>query len=224
MKLVVCDDHRLLLEALGLALTEHGYHVAALVSSPEGAVEAARQHRPDIVLLDVNFPDGTSLAAISRIREACPTTRVVMLSAEADHAVVGRAIAEGASGYVGKEKPIQDIIEKLTQAVNGHVAVDPGLLQQALRTRKASDDPLWALQFLTDRVGGHALHHGGSDDGADGGDPRGAAQHGAHPRAEPPDQARRPLPPAGRRTDGGPRLGGHVARPHALTCCFMPLT
>ncbi|HET6666820.1 MAG TPA: response regulator transcription factor [Intrasporangium sp.] len=151
MKLVVCDDHRLLLEALGLALTEHGYHVAALVSSPEGAVEAARQHRPDIVLLDVNFPDGTSLAAISRIREACPTTRVVMLSAEADHAVVGRAIAEGASGYVGKEKPIQDIIEKLTQAVNGHVAVDPGLLQQALRTRKASDDPLWALQFLTDR-------------------------------------------------------------------------
>ena len=60
-------------------------------------------------------------------------------------------IAEGASGYVGKEKPIQDIIEKLTQAVNGHVAVDPGLLQQALRTRKASDDPRWALQFLTDR-------------------------------------------------------------------------
>jgi two-component system nitrate/nitrite response regulator NarL len=74
-----------------------------------------------------------------------------MLSAEADHAVVGRAIAEGASGYVGKDKPVQEILDKIHQAVNGHVAVDPALLQQALRTRKTSDDPLWALQFLTDR-------------------------------------------------------------------------
>ncbi|HEY7723671.1 MAG TPA: response regulator transcription factor [Pedococcus sp.] len=151
MRLVVCDDHRLLLEALGLALREHGHEVVALVSSPEDAVEAARFHRPEVVLLDVNFPGGSSLTAISEIREASPATRIVMLSAAADHAVVGRAIAEGASGYVGKEKPIAEIIEKLTQAVNGHVAVDAGLLQQALRTRKPSDDPLWALQFLTDR-------------------------------------------------------------------------
>ena len=39
MRLVVCDDHRLLLEALGLALREHGHEVVALVSSPEDAVE-----------------------------------------------------------------------------------------------------------------------------------------------------------------------------------------
>ena len=103
------------------------------------------------VLLDVNFPGGSSLTAIAGIREASPVSRVVMLSAAADHAVVGRAIAEGASGYVGKEKPIAEIIDRLNQAVNGHVAVDAGLLQQALRTRKPSDDPLWALQFLTDR-------------------------------------------------------------------------
>lgn len=151
MRLVVCDDHRLLLEALGLALTEHGYEVAALVATTDDAVDAVREHQPDVVLLDVNFPDGSSLAAIPKIREACPTTKVVMLSAEADHAVVGRAIAEGASGYVGKDKPVQEILDKIHQAVNGHVAVDPALLQQALRTRKTSDDPLWALQFLTDR-------------------------------------------------------------------------
>jgi two-component system nitrate/nitrite response regulator NarL len=151
MRLVVCDDHRLLLEALGLALGERGHDVVALVNNADDAVEAAGEYRPDVVLLDVNFPDGSSLTAIRRIRDASPETKVVMLSAESDHAVVGRAIAEGASGYVGKEKPIAEIVDKLSQAANGHVAVDPALLQQALRPQKPSDDPLWALQFLTDR-------------------------------------------------------------------------
>ncbi len=151
MRLIVCDDHRLLLEALGLALTDRGHEVVALASHPDEAVEAVEEHHPDVCLLDVNFPDGSSITAIHRIRGVSPGTKVVMLSAEADHAVVGRAIAEGASGYVGKEKPINEIVEMLDRAVNGQLAVEPSLLQRALRPHKPSDDPLWALQFLTDR-------------------------------------------------------------------------
>jgi two-component system nitrate/nitrite response regulator NarL len=151
MRIVVCDDHRLLLEALGMALSASGHDVVALASRPEEAVTAVATHRPDVCLLDVNFPDGTSVAAIHELREASPETKVVMLSAEADHAVVGRAIAEGASGYVGKEKPITEIVEMLDRAVHGQLAVEPALLQRALRPHKSSEDPLWALQFLTDR-------------------------------------------------------------------------
>ncbi|WP_460936717.1 response regulator [Phycicoccus ginsengisoli] len=148
---MVCDDHLLLLEALGLALGARGHEVMALAETPDDAVEAVAQHHPDVCLLDVNFPGGTSLAAIHQIRELSPTTKVVMLSAEADHAIVGRAIAEGASGYVGKEKPIVEIVEMLDRAVRGQLAVEPSLLQRALRPQKSSDYPLWALQFLTDR-------------------------------------------------------------------------
>ena len=151
MRIVVCDDHLLLLEALGLALGARGHEVLALAESPDEAVEAVAEHHPDVCLLDVNFPGGTSLTAIHRIRELSPSTKVVMLSAEADHAIVGRAIAEGASGYVGKEKPIVEIVEMLDRAVRGQLAVEPSLLQRALRPQKSSDDPLWALPFLTDR-------------------------------------------------------------------------
>ncbi|WP_270889429.1 response regulator transcription factor [Pedococcus sp. 5OH_020] len=151
MRIVVCDDHRLLLEALGMALSATGHEVVALAGHPEEAVQAVAEHQPDVCLLDVNFPDGTSVAAIHQLREASPDTKVVMLSAEADHAVVGRAIAEGASGYVGKEKPITEIVEMLDRAVRGQLAVEPSLLQRALRPHKSSEDPLWALQFLTDR-------------------------------------------------------------------------
>ena len=151
MRIVVCDDHLLLLEALGLALGAVGHEVVALACTPEEAVTAVEQHQPDVCLLDVNFPTGTSVGSIHQIRDISPATKVVMLSAEADHAIVGQAIAEGASGYVGKEKPIVEIVEMLDRAVRGHLAVEPSLLQRALRPRKSSEDPLWALQFLTDR-------------------------------------------------------------------------
>lgn len=151
MKMVICDDHLLLLEALGLALTAKGHEVVALAETPEQAIEAVALHRPDVCLLDVNFPSGTSVGAIHRIRESSPDTKVVMLSAAADHAIVGRAIAEGASGYVGKEKPIVEIVEMLDRAARGQMAVEPSLLQRALRPQKSTDDPLWSLQFLTDR-------------------------------------------------------------------------
>ncbi|HEV7194565.1 MAG TPA: response regulator transcription factor [Pedococcus sp.] len=151
MRLVVCDDHRLLLEALGLALESCGHQVVALAVHPDDAVEAVGTYHPDVCLLDVNFPDGTSVDAIQRIRATSPQTKIVMLSAEADHGIVARAIAEGASGYVGKEKPIVEIVEMLERAVRGQLAVEPSLLQRALRPHKATDDPLWALQFLTDR-------------------------------------------------------------------------
>jgi two-component system, NarL family, nitrate/nitrite response regulator NarL len=151
MRIVVCDDHLLLLEALGLALGARGHDVVALADTPEAAVAAVAEHSPDVCLLDVNFPGGTSIAAIHEIRDLSPATKVVMLSGEADHAVVGQAIAEGASGYVGKEKPIVEIVEMLDRAVRGQLVVEPSLLQRALRPRKSSEDPLWALQFLTDR-------------------------------------------------------------------------
>lgn len=151
MRLVVCDDHRLLCEALGFALTDRGHDVVALAAHPDEALTAVIEHRPEVCLLDVNFPDGSSIGVIHRMRDASPETKVVMLSAEADYSVVGRAIAEGASGYVGKEKPIHEIVEMLDRAVRGQLAVEPALLQRALRPHKPSDDPLWALQFLTDR-------------------------------------------------------------------------
>jgi two-component system nitrate/nitrite response regulator NarL len=151
MRIVVCDDHLLLLEALGLALGASGHEVVALAGNPDEAIAAVEMHKPDVCLLDVNFPGGTSVMAIHQIREVSPETKVVMLSAEADHAIVGRAIVEGASGYVGKEKPIAEIVEMLDRAVRGQLAVEPALLQRALRPQKSTEDPLWALQFLTDR-------------------------------------------------------------------------
>ena len=132
MRLLVCDDHRLLLEALSMALTDNGHTVVATAIDPDEAVEAARKHQPDACLLDVNFPHANGLSAIGRIHEVSPDTKVVMLSGSISRSLVADAIAEGAQGFVGKEKPVGVIIEALEMAHQGHLAVDLHLLQEAL--------------------------------------------------------------------------------------------
>ena len=151
MRLLVCDDHRLLLDALSIALTDHGHTVVATAIDPDDAVEAARQHQPDACLLDVNFPGANGLNAIGRIHAVSPDTKVVMLSGSISKSLVANAIAKGAQGFVGKEKPVGDIINALEIAHQGHLAVDLLLLQEALRPQAQNDDPLWMLKFLTDR-------------------------------------------------------------------------
>jgi len=151
MRLLLCDDHRMLVDALSIALTDNGHTVVATALDPDEAVEAAREHQPDACLLDVNFPQGNGLSAIRRIREVSVDTKVVILSGSLSRGVVADAIAQGAAGFVGKEKPIGAIIEALELARQGQLAVDPLALQDALRPRSQDDDPLWVLKFVTER-------------------------------------------------------------------------
>jgi two-component system nitrate/nitrite response regulator NarL len=124
--------------------------VVVTAIDPDEAVEAAREHQPDACLLDVHFPWAKSLKAIGRIRAVSPNTKVVVLSGSTSSGLVAEAIAQGAHGFVGKEKPIGAIIEALEKAQQGHLAVDPQVLRN-LRPPVRRDDPLWALKFLTER-------------------------------------------------------------------------
>jgi two-component system nitrate/nitrite response regulator NarL len=151
MRLLICDDHRMLVEALSMALTNNGHTIVATALDPDEAVTAARDHQPDACLLDVNFPGGSGLDAIHRIREVSAGTKVVILSASFSSRLVAEAIAQGAHGFIGKEKPIGAIIEALELAHHGHLAVDPLVLQNVLRPRAQVDDPLWVLKFVTER-------------------------------------------------------------------------
>jgi two-component system nitrate/nitrite response regulator NarL len=134
-----------------MALTDNGHAVVATALDPDEAVEAAREHQPDACLLDVYFPDGNGLSAIGRIHEVSPDTKVVMLAGSTGVALVSDAIAQGAQGFISKAKPIEAVIEAIEMAHRGYTAVDPLVLQEALRPHPQNDDPLWVLKFLTHR-------------------------------------------------------------------------
>jgi CheY-like chemotaxis protein len=123
MRLLLCDDHKPLLDALSMALRDRGHTIVATAIDPDEAVEAARKHQPDACLLDVNFRHTNGLNAIGRIHEVSPDTKVVMLSGSISRSLMAEAIAKGAQGFVGKEKPVGVIIEALEMAHQGHLAV-----------------------------------------------------------------------------------------------------
>lgn len=148
MRLVICDDHQLLLEGLTSALTRAGHQVLVATNDPATAVDAVREHRPDACLLDLHFPDRDGLSVIAELGAAHPGTRVVILSATAQPVRVAEAVGKGAHGFVGKQRPLADIVTTLERAVAG-----PADSRSAgLRVRRGGPaDPGWVLRFLTDR-------------------------------------------------------------------------
>jgi two-component system nitrate/nitrite response regulator NarL len=151
LRLLVCDDHRLLLDGLNIALTARGHRVVAMAVDPDEAVEAAREHQPDACLLDVSFPSGDGLKAIRRIHEVSPGTKVVMFSGSMNRDLVADAIAEGAQGFVGKDRSVDAIVEALEMAHKGHLAVDLRMLQEVLRPQAQNEGALWMPKSLTER-------------------------------------------------------------------------
>ncbi|EWT01728.1 transcriptional regulator [Intrasporangium oryzae NRRL B-24470] len=150
MRIVVCDDHRMLLEALAGSLRARGHEVVGLAVTPDEALLSVGAHDPDVCLLDLHFPGETSLGALRTMVSDYPRTRVVIFSATADPQAVAGVLALGAAGFLCKSMSMDEICGMLDRAAAGQVAVEASLLQRAFLP-PATQDPLWVLRFLTDR-------------------------------------------------------------------------
>jgi two-component system nitrate/nitrite response regulator NarL len=153
MKLVLCDDHALLLDALQPALDRVGHSVVAVTTSPDSALEAVQTHCPDVLLLDVGFPNDTGLRVIGDVLHTSPSTKVVILSATSDPEVVSAAIDAGATGFIRKDHGIERVVRTLERVMAGEIVVDPDLLRAMVSRRSAAEthDARWLASFLTDR-------------------------------------------------------------------------
>ena len=91
--------------------TEDGLTVVAEAGDVESALRATREHRPRVVVLDLNMPGDPTLPAIPRFLEASPGVAVVVLTMESDPVFARRALAAGASGYVLKEGAEDELVD-----------------------------------------------------------------------------------------------------------------
>lgn len=151
MRIVLCDDHRLLVEAFATALRGYGYDVVAMAATPEDGYEAVLEHEPDVCVLDLFFPGGSGLDAAKRITSAKPACKVLILSARSDPDLVLAALAAGASGFVLKAHSIEGIVRAICSVGAGETAVDPQLLRAAIRLPQRRQVGSERLRFLTRR-------------------------------------------------------------------------
>lgn len=126
MRLVLCDDNRILGEALGAALTARGHQVVAITTSVAAGIAAVTEHLPDACLIDLKFPDDEDgLAAVHAIRLRCPGTAVVMFSGAADPVAAWEARRLGAAGFLSKDCNVAQIADALDVVASGGAVFDP---------------------------------------------------------------------------------------------------
>ena len=133
MRLVLCDDNRMLCEALGSVLEARGHRVLAITTRASDSVAAVTAHRPDACLLDLRFPDGNGLDAAREIRRRQPETKIVVLSCLADPAALAAARKIGVAGYLRKDQKATAIAGALDVIGNGGTAHDPQFPRKAAR-------------------------------------------------------------------------------------------
>jgi len=158
VRLLICDDHRVLTDALAtvVRLDESLELVADPVHDPQSAVDLCLEHLPDVVLMDVEFKGGMSgIDATRRIKEASPSTKVVIMTAHDDDRSLVDAVEAGASGFLSKDEAAQELLSAAKAAAEGEVLIDPStlarLLPQVARERAEQRDALALLGDLTDR-------------------------------------------------------------------------
>jgi len=159
VSLLICDDHKILTDALAtvVGLDDELDMVTPPVHTPEEAIGLAEEHLPNVVLMDIVFKgDGmTGIEATRRIKEASPSTKVVIMTAHDEDRLLVEAVEAGASGFLSKDEAAEEVLAAAKSAADGEVLIDPAtltrLLAQVAREREEKRDALALLNDLTER-------------------------------------------------------------------------
>lgn len=153
ISVLLADDHRLFREGLRFTLEqEPDLEVVAEADNGAAAVDLARRLAPDVVLMDVSMPVLDGLAATAAIAGEGASPRVLVLTMFDDDETVFAALKAGASGYLVKGSPPEQLLAVVRSVASGHFVFSAGVAGRMLQTLVAPKPPARrAFPELTDR-------------------------------------------------------------------------
>jgi DNA-binding NarL/FixJ family response regulator len=155
IRVVLADDHIVVREGLRLLLrSAPDIAVIAEASNGEAAVALARQHTPDVLILDLDMPDGDGATALATIQASMPDVRVLILTMHAERERLLPLLEAGARGYLSKSSAALDLIEAVRVVASGEVYVRPAaarLLATALVPQRADETARGRFRTLSER-------------------------------------------------------------------------
>jgi DNA-binding NarL/FixJ family response regulator len=125
LRVVVVDDHSFYRAGLPRLLRRSGVDVVAEAPNGEEAVRQVAETAPDVVVMDLNMPGLSGIDATRRLVEESPATRVLVLTVSSDEADVTEAILAGASGYVLKDGPVEEVVAGIEAVAAGQSLISP---------------------------------------------------------------------------------------------------
>jgi len=122
MKVLIADDHRLMVEGIRKALEPaEDIEIVGEALSGSQVLPLVRRTNPDVVLLDMRMPQTDGLTCLDQIKKHCPKAKVIILSVYGDQEHIQAAFKHGASGYIVKSVNPLDLPSAIRQAVEGSV-------------------------------------------------------------------------------------------------------
>ena len=133
-RILLADDHGLVRRGVRLILdAEPDLEVVAEAGDGAEAVELAREHRPDLAVLDISMPRMTGLQAARELRRRVPESRLLMLSMHDNEQYFFESLKAGASGYVLKSAADEDLVTACRAAMRGESFLYPGVTSTLVR-------------------------------------------------------------------------------------------
>lgn len=157
IKLLLAEDQGMMRGALALLLgMEDDMDVVAQVESGDAIVPTALETGPDIALLDIELPGRSGLEAAAELRERLPGCAVLILTTFGRPGYLRRAMEAGASGFLVKDGPVEELAAAVRRVLAGERVIDPALAAAAL---SAGPDPLTGREreVLTAAVDGSTV-------------------------------------------------------------------
>lgn len=135
IKVLICDDQEIVCEGLQKIIDgDPDIDVIGIAHDGAEALEITEMNTPDVVLMDLKMPGVNGIHATRRIREKFPSTRVLVLTTYDEDEWVFDAIRSGASGYLLKDTPRQELIQAIKGTAAGASYIDPAVAGKLLNS------------------------------------------------------------------------------------------
>ncbi len=162
IKLLIVDDHRVLVEGLNkLFDNSDTVDVIGVAYSGKECRSALRKELPDVILLDINLPDVSGIDLCKEIKTENPEIRIVALSSFNEYTIVRRMIENGASGYVVKNAMPEEIMMSVETVAKNEIFLCEEI---DLLMRNRSNNPIWLtprekelLKYIVEGLTNHEI-------------------------------------------------------------------
>lgn len=120
VRIAIVDDHEVVRKGLAAVLGDcPDFEVVAMAANAAEAVEAAREYRPDVLVLDLRLPDRPGTQVVPEIRQVSPETRILVLTSYGQDRTVLAAVASGVDGFLTKTADSQALVEGIRSLAAG---------------------------------------------------------------------------------------------------------
>jgi two-component system, NarL family, response regulator NreC len=154
-RILVVDDHAVVRSGLRMLLeNERDIEIIGEASSAQGAIEAAMDLQPHVILMDIGLPDLSGIDATREIKKRVPASAIVALTIHEDEEYFFKMLEAGATGYVPKRAAPEELLTAIRAAATGQVYLYPSLAKLLVRDFLSGGRPATDAQpdsEITDR-------------------------------------------------------------------------